>query len=328
MTGPAPAVAAVRVAVRHALADLPAGATVLVACSGGPDSLALAAGLAFVGPRAGLRAGAVVVDHALQAASDEVAARAAAACRALGLAPVVVRRVVVDGPGGPEAAARAARYAALSAVADEVGAAAVLLGHTRDDQAETVLLGLARGSGPRSLAGMAPVTGLLRRPLLGITRAQTLAACTAQGLEPWHDPTNTAGPNVRSRVRGEVTPVLEEVLGPGVTTALARTADLAREQADALDELAADLLARAADAGGGWDVAVLAGAPDGLRRAALHTAALAAGATPAALARAHVLALDALVVGWHGQGPVALPGRVDAVRRCGRLFLQRGTTKE
>ncbi|OJV80764.1 MAG: tRNA lysidine(34) synthetase TilS [Cellulomonas sp. 73-92] len=349
MTGPAPAVAAVRVAVRRALAGLPAGSLVLVACSGGPDSLALAAGLAFVGPRAGLRAGAVVVDHALQAASDEVAARAATACRALGLAPVVVRRVAVAGPGGPEAAAREARYAALSAVADETGAAAVLLGHTRDDQAETVLLGLARGSGPRSLAGMAPVAGPYRRPLLGITRAQTLEACVAQGLEPWHDPTNTAGRNLRSRVRGEAMPALEEVLGPGVTAALARTADLTREQADALDELAADLLARAAtspaagtapvaamatergDAGGagvGWDVGVLAGAPDGLRRAALHAAALAAGATPGALGRAHVLALDALVVGWHGQGPVALPGGLEAARRCGRLFLQRGTTRE
>ncbi len=328
MTGPAPVVAAVRVAVRHALADLPTGSLALAACSGGPDSLALAAGLAFVAPRAGLRAGAVVVDHGLQAASDEVAARAAAACRGMGLAPVVVRRVLVDGPGGPEAAAREARYAALSAVSDETGAAAVLLGHTRDDQAETVLLALARGSGPRSLAGMVPTHGSWRRPLLGLTREQTLQACAAQGLDPWHDPTNTAGPNVRSRVRGEVMPLLEQVLGPGVSAALARTADLAREQADALDELAAALLARAADAGDGWDVGVLAGAPEGLRRAALHAAALAAGATPGALARTHVLAVDALVVAWHGQGPVPLPGGVEAVRRCGRLFLPRGTTKE
>jgi tRNA(Ile)-lysidine synthase len=367
VTGPAPAVAAVRVAVRQALADLPAGSTVLVACSGGPDSLALAAGLAFVAPRAGLRAGAVVVDHGLQASSDEVATRAAAACRALGLAPVVVRRVAVDGPGGPEASAREARYAALTAAADEAGAAAVLLGHTRDDQAETVLLGLARGSGPRALAGMPSARGLFRRPLLGITRAQTLAACAAQGLDPWHDPTNTAGPNLRARVRGEVVPLLDDVLGPGVSAALARTADLAREQADALDELAAELLTRAAcrppasessgalplkasDAGAGqfrtsessgaltpkasdatgtgdgWDVGVLAGAPAGLRRAAIHRVAVAAGATPGSLSRTHVLAVDALVVDWHGQGPVALPGGVEAVRRCGRLFLHRGTT--
>lgn len=343
VTGPAPAVAAVRGAVRRALTDVPAGSLVLVACSGGPDSLALAAGVAFVAPRAGVRAGAVVVDHGLQPASDEVAAQAAGACRALGLDPVVVRRVAVRGPGGPEASAREARYAALAAVADEVGAAVVLLGHTRDDQAETVLLGLARGSGPRSIAGMAPARGAIRRPLLGITRAQTLAACAAQGLEPWHDPTNTAGPNLRARVRGEVLPLLADVLGAGVAGALARTADLAREQADALDELATALLEQAAALqrppevlGGrtappeprGWDAGTLAAAPDGLRRAALRLAAVAAGATPGALTRAHVLAVDALVVDWHGQGPVALPGALEAVRRCGRLFLQRGTTHE
>jgi len=346
VTGPAPAVAAVRLAVRQSLADVQAGSLVLVACSGGPDSLALAAGVAFVAPRAGLRAGAVVVDHGLQPASDEVAARAAGACRALGLDPVVVRRVAVRGPGGPEASAREARYAAFTAVADEVGAAAVLLGHTRDDQAETVLLGLARGSGPRSLAGMAPARGAIRRPLLAVTRAQTLAACAAQGLEPWHDPTNTAGPNLRARVRGEVLPLLADVLGPGVAAALARTADLAREQADALDELATALLEQAAALqrppevpevlggrpapveGRGWDAGTLAEAPDGLRRAALRLAVVAAGATPGALTRAHVLAVDALVVDWHGQGPVALPGAVEAVRRCGRLFLQRGTTRE
>ncbi len=347
MTGPAPEVAAVRVAVRVALADVAAGALVLVACSGGPDSLALAAGLAFVGPRAGWRSGAVVVDHGLQAGSDEVAARTAGACRAMGLDPVVVHRVRVTGPG--EAGARDARYAALTAVADEAGAAAVLLGHTLDDQAETVLLGLARGSGPRSLAGMSPVRGPFRRPLLGITRAQTHAACAAQGLDPWHDPTNTDGPNLRSRVRHQVLPVLDEVLGPGITIALARTADLAREQADAIDALAAQLLAAASDRaaasdpaaasdlvdhpgepsagpGDGWDVDVLAGAPDGVRRAALRLAALGAGASPGALGRTHVLALDALLTDWHGQGPVPLPGGLEGVRRCGRLFLQRPTT--
>ncbi|HEY0119152.1 MAG TPA: tRNA lysidine(34) synthetase TilS [Cellulomonas sp.] len=320
MTGPAPAVAAVRIAVRDALADVPAGSTVLVACSGGPDSLAVAAGLAFVGPRAGWRAGAVVVDHGLQAGSDEVAARAAAACRGLGLEPVVVRRVAVAGSGGPEASARRARYEALTAVAGETGAAAVLLGHTLDDQAETVLLGLARGSGLRSLSGMPRARGLFRRPLLDLRRAETLAACDAQGLDPWHDPTNASGANRRSRVRGELMPLLDEVLGPGAVTALARTADLAREQSDALDDLAADLLARAA--GDGWDVAVLAAAPDGVRRAALRAAAVAAGATPGSLGRVHVLALDSLVVDWRGQGPVPLPGGIEGVRRCGRLFLQ------
>jgi tRNA(Ile)-lysidine synthase len=325
---PSAAVAAVRAAVRRAVDDVPAGALVLVACSGGADSLALAAATAFVAREAGApgwRAGAVVVDHGLQAGSDDVAARAADTCRDLGLDPVLVRRVVVVGPG--EAPAREARHAALAEAADETGAVAVLLGHTLDDQAESVLLGLARGSGPRSLAGMAPVRGVLRRPLMGVTRAQTEAACAAAGLLPWHDPTNAAGPDapLRSRVRGEVLPVLDEVLGPGVAAALARSAELAREQADAIDEAAAALLAaaRAAD-DPGLDVGVLAAASAGVRRAALRAAAVAAGSSPGALGRVHVLALDALVVDWHGQGPVHLPGPVEGSRRCGRLYLRRG----
>ena len=155
MSGPDPAVAATRLAVRQHLADLPAGATVLVACSGGTDSVALAAALAFEAERAGIRAGAVVVDHALQPGSAQVAAQAAQRLSSLGLDPVDVVTVEVTASGdGPEAAAREARYAALEAAADRHRAVAVLLGHTRDDQAEQVLLGLARGSGTRSLAGM------------------------------------------------------------------------------------------------------------------------------------------------------------------------------
>ncbi|WP_129339874.1 tRNA lysidine(34) synthetase TilS, partial [Cellulomonas endophytica] len=283
MTGPHPAVAAVRTAVRRGLADLPPGGLVLVACSGGADSLALAAATAFVaersrrrGPAPGLRAGAVVVDHGLQAGSAAVAARAAEACRGLGLDPVEVVAVDVAPVGGPEGAARAARHAALADAAARHGAAAVLLGHTLDDQAEGVLLGLARGSGPRSLAGMPARRGVLRRPLLGLRRSQTAAACTALGLEPWQDPTNAPGPGAprRSRVRGEVLPVLEAVLGPGVVPALARSADASREAADALDALGAALLAAAASAasagepdarpGAGLDVATLAAAHPGV----------------------------------------------------------------
>ncbi|WP_298461833.1 tRNA lysidine(34) synthetase TilS [uncultured Cellulomonas sp.] len=327
MTGPAPAVAAARRAVRASLADVGGGGLVLVACSGGPDSLALAAVTAFVAPRAGLRAGAVVVDHGLQLGSDRVAADAAAACRTLGLAPVEVQPVVVDAGGGPEAAARTARYAALEATAERLGAAAVLVGHTLDDQAETVLLGLGRGSGARSLAGMPARRGLVRRPLLGLRRTDTLAVCAAAGLDPWQDPTNTppvgagAGAPVRSRVRHEVLPVLEHVLGPGVALALARTADGLREDAEALEALAADLLARARTADGDLDVVVLLVAPAAVRRRTLRAAAVAAGAPAGALRREHVLALDALLTDWHGQGPLHLPRDVLGSRVCGRLRL-------
>lgn len=342
MAGPAPAVAAVRAAVAACLADLPPG-PVLVACSGGPDSLALAAGAAFVVARARRRGdpggdravGAVVVDHGLQPGSAEVAARAAAACRELGLAPVAVVPADAGGPGGPEAAARDARYRALDEVAGRLGAVAVLLGHTRDDQAETVLLGLARGSGARSLAGMPAARGVLRRPLLGLGRAETVAACAALGLDPWHDPTNTPDEGdprapARSRVRSRVLPVLEAELGPGVAAALARTADLLREDADALDGLAADLLGRAttgtAGPGVDLDVAVLADAPAALRHRALRAAAVRAGAPAGAVTRTHVAAVAALVTHWRGQGPVHLPGHVVVHRGCGRLSLRPEST--
>src|SRR5215468_924069 len=249
--GPDPAVAAVRLGVRRRLADRtsavgalgPVGPVlVLAACSGGADSLAMAAALAFEAPRLGMRAGAVTVDHGLQPGSGEQAARVAATLRGLGLEPVHSLRAVVADRGeagypGPEAAARRARYTAIEAAAVECGATAVLLGHTMDDQAETVLLGLARGSGARSLAGMQAASGRYLRPLLGLRRAQTIAACAAQGLEPWEDPHNADPAYARTRVRQQILPMMEELLGPGVAEALARTADSLRADADALDAL-------------------------------------------------------------------------------------------
>ncbi|MDF9878550.1 tRNA lysidine(34) synthetase TilS [Cellulosimicrobium cellulans] len=358
MGGPAPVVAAARRAVRGVLGDLDPGSLVLVACSGGADSTALAAATAFVAPRLGLRAGAVVVDHGLQAGSAGVAADAAERCRGLGLDPVEVRRVLVPASGdGPEGDARAARYAALDAAATDHGAAAVLLGHTLDDQAETVLLGLARGAGARSLAGMPARRGVHRRPFLALRRADTEAVCRTLGLAWWDDPTNgpaasgdapgppgTAPLPLRSRVRARVVPALVDVLGPGAVPALARTAGLLRDDADLLDALAADLLAAAlvVPAGGEdgpvdeptasgaravvLDAEVLATAHPALRRRALRTAALRAGCPAGDLFAVHVDALDALVTAWRGQGPVHLPGDLRAARACGRLSLGPQTT--
>jgi tRNA(Ile)-lysidine synthase len=296
-----------------------AGDLLLVACSGGADSLALAAAVAFEAPRAGLRAGGVVVDHALQSGSAERAGAVAAALRELGLDPVTAVRVAVTGPGGPEAAARSARYAALEGAAARLGAAAVLLGHSRDDQAETVLLGLARGSGARSLAGMAPVRGLLRRPLLDLDRETLRDACRAEGLAWWDDPHNADPAYARSRVRSAVLPVLEGELGPGVAAALARTARLLRADADALDAIAAQAQVRTAE--GDLDADALAGLQPAVRTRVLRAAALAAGCPATDLTEAHVRAIEALVVDWHGQVEVQLPGRVRARRSCGRLLL-------
>ena len=215
----------------------------LVACSGGPDSLALAQAVVHVGRRRGLPVAAVVVDHGLQPGATDRAAATATTLAALGLADVTVRTVTVTATGaGPESDARTARYRALDGEA-ALRDATVLLGHTRDDQAETVLLGLARGSGTRSLAGMAQRSGprgRRLRPLLEVPRSVVAEVCRENALTPWQDPHNSDPSYARVRVRRTVLPTLETELGPGIAEALARTAALARDDADLLDALAAD----------------------------------------------------------------------------------------
>jgi tRNA(Ile)-lysidine synthase len=314
-----PAVAEVRRCVRTALADLLPGERVLVACSGGADSLALAAGAVFEGSRAGWAVGAIVVDHQQQSGSAGVAQRAAAVLRNLGCEPVEVVAVEVAPGQGPEGAARAARYAALTSAA-EARDAIVLLGHTRDDQAETVLLGLVRGSGVRSLAGMAATNGCLRRPLLSLTREQTRQACHALGLSAWDDPHNTDRRYLRVRVRHEVLPLLERELGPGVAAALARTARLARDDADALDDLAEEVLAAARVGIRTWKVDVLAATFPALRRRVLRRAAVAAGCPAGDLFAVHVETVERLVTKWHGQHRIDLPGAVTVRRSAGLLI--------
>ncbi|MCB5992525.1 tRNA lysidine(34) synthetase TilS [Janibacter melonis] len=314
-----PAQAALRRAVRTCVAGHDAteapNTLVLAAVSGGADSLALAHALLHEGGPA--RTGVVVVDHDLQPGSAEVAARAAEQCRAMrtpdGRAHEVVdvRRVRVASTGaGPEADAREARYAALAAAAGDLDAALVLLGHTRDDQAEQVLLGLLRGSGARSLAGMPATTtrgGVpFARPLLQVDRATTRAACAAAGLDPWHDPTNVDPAFARSRARA-VLATLAEDLGPGLPEALARTADLLRADADHLDALADEASAPFA-AVAEPRTADLAALPTALRTRVLRRLLLAGGARPGDLSAAHLAAVDALVTAPRGRGPLHLPG--------------------
>ncbi|WP_409331062.1 tRNA lysidine(34) synthetase TilS [Trujillonella humicola] len=323
MPGPPPAVAALRRAVRPALRS--SARPVLAACSGGADSVALAAALAFEARHAGVRVGGVTVDHGLQPGSAERAERTAGLLRDLGLDPVLVLAVQVTAAGGPEAAARAARRQALAGAAGEHGAR-VALGHTLDDQAETVLLGLGRGSGPRSVAGMVAEReddGVLWwRPLLGVRRATTRRACADQGLPVWDDPWNGDPAYTRVRLRTEVLPLLEQVLGGGVAPALARTAGLLREDLDALDGLAAAELARlAAEAGdGGLPARPLAPLPAAVRRRVLRGWLRAAGVPD--LHAVHLQAVETLVTAWRGQGRVDLPGGAGVVRSSGRLVLQ------
>ena len=331
--GPHPAVAEIRLAVRRSLdaAGLAAGDLVLVACSGGADSLALAAALAFEAPRAGLRGGGVTVDHGLQDGSAAQAQAVVKALTGLGLDPVQAISVTVPRPTragkgqagypGPEAAARAARYRSLDRAASATGAAAVLLGHTRDDQAETVLLGLARGSGARSLAGMAERQGRYLRPLLGTGRAQTQAACVAQDLEAWADPQNADPAYARARVRHRVLPVLEAELGPCVAEALARTAQQLRADADLLDDLAKTEAERIAPGNSELPLDALAALPGAIRTRVLRHAAIAAGCPAGSLTARHVAGLDALVTGWRGQRWIDLPGGIRGQRRYGKLLL-------
>ena len=318
--GPSAAVAEVRHAVRTCLSDLPAGELVLAACSGGADSLALAAALAFVAPRAGLRGGGVTVDHGLQEGSAERAADVAALLGKLGLDPVHSIKVTVGEGAGPEAAARAARYAALDRTARAASAGEVLLGHTLDDQAETVLLGLARGSGARSLAGMPERRDPYRRPLLGLRRVTAAAACAELGLRPWQDPHNGDVRYARARVRHQALPALEEALGPGVAEALARTARQLRADTDCLDDLAFAESGQLGDRPAGIDIERLAALPAAIRTRVLRDAALTAGCPPGALTAEHVERIGALVTDWHGQRWVDLPGRVRAGRRDGKVW--------
>jgi len=341
VTGPHRAIAATRVAVRRALAQIDQvkqGGLVLVACSGGADSLALAAAVAFEAPRGGLSAGAVIVDHDLQEGSLAVAERAADQCRGLGLDPVEVVTVQVGSSGfgsgssfgsgsgsgsgsGPEARARDARYRAFEEVLERFGAVAVLLGHTRDDQAEQVLLGLARGSGARSLSGMPARRGPYVRPLLGVARTTTLAACEAAGLTAWVDPHNSDPAYGRVRARG-LLPVLETELGPGTVAALARSADLLREDADALDGLAAQALSDLRELGSRWvEAAALLRLPRAIRTRVWRLLALEAGCSPGALVFTHIESLDTLVTCWRGQGPIDLPGHVQGSRTDGRVLV-------
>ncbi|HEX6149519.1 tRNA lysidine(34) synthetase TilS [Nocardioides sp.] len=313
-----PALAAVRGSVRRALTDV-GDQPVLVACSGGADSLALLAAAVFEARERPCRIVGVTVDHGVQAGSAERADAVIAQMVTIGVDETVAVRVTVEASGqGPEAAAREARYAVLEEVAERFAAAAVLLGHTLDDQAETVLLGLTRGSGGRSLAGMRPAFDRFRRPLLGITRAQTEAVCRAEGLEWWTDPHNSDPAYTRARIRTEVMPMLERELGPGVAETLARTASQLRADVELLD----------AQAAAAYDELVvdhelpagrLGTLPDALRLRVLRLGALRAGAIPSDLTHGHLLATDDLVCRWRGQVGVDLPGRLRAVRREGRL---------
>jgi tRNA(Ile)-lysidine synthase len=310
------AVGQLRAAVEAFAKTYPAtGERWCVALSGGPDSLALTAVATELLPTT-----ALIVDHGLQENSGAVAETARRQAVDLGCVEAQVISVRVGNEGGPEAAARAARYAALGAYHH----GPVLLAHTLDDQAETVLLGLGRGSGARSIAGMRPYDPPWCRPLLGVRRAVTHAACRELGLTAWQDPHNADRRFTRSRLRQEVLPLLEDVLGGGVAEALARTATALREDTELIDALAARAVPDVTE-GNGLRAAALGPLPDPVRRRVIRGWLLTGGAS--GLTDKQIRGVDALVTAWRGQGGVAVGStlrgqRLTAARSDGVLVLR------
>ncbi len=309
----------IRNAVRAEVETCAPGDVVIVACSGGADSLALSYALAKESEKIALHIVGVTIDHQLQAKSGDQAATVMRQLETIGIATREIIPVTVEITDGMEASARRVRYLALDQARNRHGAVKVFLGHTRDDQAETVLLGLARGSGTRSLSGMASANGYYVRPLLGITRQQSVAACCEVGLQPWDDPHNEDRQYLRVRVRMDAIPILERTIGPGVSAALARSAGLLRDDADALDEWAArEIMALDPES---MDIVTLTDLPRGIRTRIIRSAIYACGAPQGSVTAEHVIGVEALVTSWHGQGEVSLPGGVKARRISGRLSL-------
>ena len=305
------ALVALRSAVRAKLENFSAGDVILVAVSGGADSLALAEAAKLEGEKLALKVIGVTVDHQLQSGSDLQAEKVV---KQLSI-PCIVEKATVEITDGLEASARRARYSALDKCAAENSAVAILLGHTKDDQAETVLLGLARGSGARSLSGMASANGIYLRPFLEVTRAQTVAACKELKLEPWNDPHNDDETFLRVKARKNVLPMMESELGPGIRDALVRSAQLLRDDADALDLLANEFW----QSDRSLEVAPLAALPRAIRTRVLRLALFESGVSQ--LSAEQVAQVEALISNWKGQGEVSLPAGVKVSRISGRLTL-------
>ena len=310
-----PAQGLIRLAVRNCLtSNTKPGQKLLIAVSGGADSLALAAACEFEAKKLGVKIAAAVIDHSLQKGSDKVAAQTAKTLAALGFEEVVVKKITVGKAGGPEAAARTARYAALETLRQKTKSNFVVLGHTASDQAETVLLGLVRGSGSKSLSGMSEKTGFLLRPLLGVERATTEAFCKDSGIKYWSDPQNKDEKFLRVMIRKHVLPFLEKQLGGSVATSLVRTSDQLREDNTYL-ELQADKsfkkYAKVSGSGISFDAKAIEKLPAAILNRVIKKALDGFGSESS---RTHVLAVSDLVLSWHGQKPLALPG-VRVVRK-------------
>ena len=308
-------------AVQNLLKDLDPGDLVLVGCSGGADSLALVWTTSVVGKRLELKTGAVIVDHQLISESNDVAQNAKKQCEELGIEKVIIKKVEVNQTNeGLEAAARIARYEAFENVLHETNAKVILLAHTQDDQAETVLMRLTRGSGAKSLSGMSAISGKYLRPFLHLRKKIVHDSLDVIGMKAWQDPANFDNQYLRVKVRQELMPKLIEVLGEGAISSLDKTSQLLRLDNQALDDLAQKFVDAQYDVKkNGLKVKELENLPEAIRTRVLKICAVASGVHPGPFSFEHIEAIDALVKNWHGQGNVDLPGFIQATRVDGSL---------
>jgi tRNA(Ile)-lysidine synthase len=303
-------------AVQNLLKDFDAGDFVLVGCSGGADSLALAWTTLVVGKRLELKTGVIIVDHQLLPESNSVALNAKKQCEELGIEEVIIKKVNVEQTHeGLEAAARIARYEAFENVLHETNAQAILLAHTQDDQAETVLMRLTRGSGAKSLSGMAQVSGKYLRPFLHLRKKLVHDSLDLIGLKAWQDPANTDTQFLRVKVRHDLMPKIVEVLGESAISSLDKTSQLLRVDNQALEDLAQQFFESQKDVkSNGLEISELEKLPEAIRTRVLRIFAIASGVHPGPFSFEHIEAIDALVKNWHGQGNVDLPGFIQATR--------------
>jgi len=308
-------------AVQNLLKDFDAGDYVLVGCSGGADSLALAWTTLVVGKRLELKTGVIIVDHQLFPESNSVALNAKKQCEDLGIEEVIIKKVNVEqNHEGLEAAARISRYEAFENVLQETNAQVILLAHTQDDQAETVLMRLTRGSGAKSLSGMAQVSGKYLRPFLHLRKKLVHDSLDLIGLKAWQDPANTDHQFLRVKVRHELMPKIVEVLGESAISSLDKTSQLLRLDNQALEDLAQQFFGSQKDVKTkGLEISELEKLPEAIRTRVLRICAIASGVHPGPFSFEHIEAIDALVKNWHGQGNVDLPGFIQATRVNGSL---------
>ena len=321
-----PALLELRKAVRVWFERSEPNSKICIGVSGGADSLALAAASKLEAENFEIDLIAVVVDHKLQENSEQIAQFAKQQLISLGYKDVFIGQANVKITDGLEASARRARYKVFQQAIETYGATSFLLGHTKNDQAEGVLLGLARGSGTKSLSGMQEVSGIFIRPLLTIDRLTTEAACREVGIDFWVDPHNSDQEFARVRVRENILPLLENEIGPGITDALARSAKLLREDAIALDQWAEEIFGKIEPSS--IEISLLTNLPIAIRSRILRLAIYAMGAPAGSISAAHLEPIEALVSDWRGQGHTALPGGVKVSRISGRLSLSRTDRNE